>query len=431
MNPIESTRMIRMEIKLNKSQEEIALGVLSRCHRLWNLYIERAKDALNNHWYIPNNYEFDKIDYQTRIKPQDVEYWSQLPSKARRDCIDTCYQSIMFYKKKYDRYQLKFRSWKKNPISSFFFVKDGIRLIDDNHLWIPILHMIKLKEKWKDRLPIESISSGRIVYDFSLNKWYVCFVGTVPVSYGNKPWILENTAGLGIDLGIKRFITTWFGDSENKSQWEYNPTDDPKLLAIDSQINKLNQVIDHKIQWNKVSHGYKRHENGKNIPKELRNSIYNTKAIYKLRRRISKLYYKARCYRQDMLKKLCNTLVRFQPEFICIENLDVLSMMKKGQGYGKNSTLRRHVSNSAFYSTIQEMKWQCLKYGIPFIQADRMFPSSQYCSSCGNKQKMPLSKRIYHCPNCGLKIDRDLNAAKNLYLYGKEKVTSNCLICNP
>ena len=428
MSQIEPIRMIRIEIRLNKSQEEMALGILSKCHRLWNLYIERAKEALNNHQYIPSNYEFDKVDYQVRIKPQDIDYWSQLPSKARFNCISTCYQSIITRKKKYGIYQLKFRSWKKNPISSFFFIKDGIRLIDDSHIWIPILRVIKLKEKWKDGLPIESITSGHIFHDFSLNKWYVCFISTVPLDYDNKSWFLENSPGLGIDLGIKRYITTWFGDSENRNQWEYNPTNDSKLLAIDDQINNLNQIIDHKIQWNKVSYGYKRHENGKNIPRELRDYIYNTKAIRKLRRRISKLYYKARCYRQDMLKKLCNTLVRFQPEFICMENLNVLSMMKKGQGYGKNSTLRRHVSNSAFYETIQEMKWQCLKYGIPFIQADRAFPSSQYCSNCGNRQQMPLSKRTYRCPECGMKIDRDLNAAKNLYLYGKDRITNNCLV---
>ena len=122
-----------------------------------------------------------------------------------------------------------------------------------------------------------------------------------------------------------------------------------------------------------------------------------------------------------MMKKLCNTLVRFQPEFICMENLDVLSMMQKN--IGTNSSFRRHVSQVSFYGVIQEMKWQCKKYGIPFIQAYRMFPSSQYCSSCGHQQKMPLNRRTYNCPECGMKMDRDLNAAKNLYLYGKENVT--------
>ena len=50
-----TTRMIRTEIHLTKSQSDMAMGILSRCHRLWNLYIERAIEALNSHQYIPNN----------------------------------------------------------------------------------------------------------------------------------------------------------------------------------------------------------------------------------------------------------------------------------------------------------------------------------------------------------------------------------------
>lgn len=421
---MQSTRMIRLEIHLTKTQADMALGILSRCHRLWNLYIERAKNALENHEYIPSNYEFDKIDYRTRIKSSDPEYWSQLPNKARKDCIDTCYQSIMRYKKENGRYQLKFRSWKINPVRSFFFIKDGIRLIDHKHIWIPILRVIKLKEEWKELVSLEAITSGRIYHDLSLNRWYVCFIAMCDDSYGTKPWILENSPGLGIDMGIKRYITTWFGNGENAIQMTYNPISDPKLLSIDSKIANLNRIIDLKVQWNKVSHGYKRHENGKNIPKELRDKIYRTRAILKLRRRISKLYYQARCYRRDMMKKLCNTLVRFQPEFICMENLDVLSMMRKN--IGTNSKFRRYVSQASFFATVQEMKWQCRKYGVPFLQADRVFPSTQYCSSCGHQQKMPLSRRTYKCPECGMRMDRDINAAKNLYLYGKENAVKIC-----
>ena len=97
-----STRMIRIEIHLTKAQREMSMGILFRCHRLWNLYIERAINALENGQYIPNNYAFDKIDYQTHIKPSDPEFWSSLPSKARRDCIDRCYRSIMQYKSSMD-----------------------------------------------------------------------------------------------------------------------------------------------------------------------------------------------------------------------------------------------------------------------------------------------------------------------------------------
>ena len=56
--------------------------------------------------------------------------------------------------------------------------------------------------------------------------------------------------------------------------------------------------------------------------------------------------------------------------------------------------------------------------GIEFIQVDRFYPSSKTCSCCGNvKKDLKLSDRTYTCSECGLEIDRDLNAAINLANY--------------
>ena len=54
---------------------------------------------------------------------------------------------------------------------------------------------------------------------------------------------------------------------------------------------------------------------------------------------------------------------------------------------------------------------------VSLVQADRWYPSTQLCSNCGHRQKLTLNQRIYRCPECGLEIDRDLNAAINLSKY--------------
>jgi putative transposase len=51
----------------------------------------------------------------------------------------------------------------------------------------------------------------------------------------------------------------------------------------------------------------------------------------------------------------------------------------------------------------------------------RFYPSSKTCSSCGHKQDMPLKERVFTYSNCGISLDRDLNAAKNLAAF-KNKV---------
>lgn len=51
--------------------------------------------------------------------------------------------------------------------------------------------------------------------------------------------------------------------------------------------------------------------------------------------------------------------------------------------------------------------------------------TSQNCSNCGHRQKMPLSKRVFKCPCCGLVLDRDVNAALNILGLGRQALGIN------
>lgn len=53
--------------------------------------------------------------------------------------------------------------------------------------------------------------------------------------------------------------------------------------------------------------------------------------------------------------------------------------------------------------------------------------TSQDCSQCGNRQKMPLEIRLYQCPNCHLSIGRDINAAKNILSVGLDGIGNQSL----
>lgn len=52
------------------------------------------------------------------------------------------------------------------------------------------------------------------------------------------------------------------------------------------------------------------------------------------------------------------------------------------------------------------------------VKVDRYFPSTKTCSSCGHVQEVPLEERTFRCEECGLVVDRDLNAAYNLMKAG-------------
>ena len=88
------------------------------------------------------------------------------------------------------------------------------------------------------------------------------------------------------------------------------------------------------------------------------------------------------------------------------------------RGMLKNRKLARAIAEIGFSKFRSMLDYKCKIYGCILVVADRFFPSSKLCSSCGNiKEKLALSERIYSCDKCDLEIDRDFNAALNLKQY--------------
>jgi len=77
--------------------------------------------------------------------------------------------------------------------------------------------------------------------------------------------------------------------------------------------------------------------------------------------------------------------------------------------------LAKAVSDASMSELKRQIDYKSTWMGTEVIYADRWEPSSKKCSNCGAvKKDLSLAERIYNCPECGLVIDRDLNAAKNL-----------------
>ena len=85
----------------------------------------------------------------------------------------------------------------------------------------------------------------------------------------------------------------------------------------------------------------------------------------------------------------------------------------------KNKHLSKHIQDCCWSLFRQLIVYRANRLSIPVKLVDRFYASSKICSVCGHKQDMPLSKRMYRCPKCGMVMDRDLNAAINLRNYGE------------
>ena len=93
---------------------------------------------------------------------------------------------------------------------------------------------------------------------------------------------------------------------------------------------------------------------------------------------------------------------------VVLEDLNVSGMVQ-------NHHLAQAITDVGFYEFRRQMLYKGQWYGCQIILAPRFYPSSKRCSQCGHVQAtLELGTRVYICEQCGLMIDRDLNAAINL-----------------
>lgn len=202
-------------------------------------------------------------------------------------------------------------------------------------------------------------------------EYYISFIvhtDEQPKEFSKK---ITKENSLGIDFGLKHFLT--FSDGTKVDSPEYFKQALDKLAKEQRKISK-------------------KQKGSKNRGKQ--------------RIKVAKVHQHIKNQRQDFLHKLSSKLVKdSQFDVFCMEDLDLKSMMKR---WG------RKVSDLSYYDFQRMMEYKSLKYGKKVIKIGRFEPSSQICSCCGHRQKMPLNERTYVCPECGLSLDRDINAAINI-----------------
>ena len=84
----------------------------------------------------------------------------------------------------------------------------------------------------------------------------------------------------------------------------------------------------------------------------------------------------------------------------------------------QNKKISSLIQISSFRNFINTLKEKCNKQNVLITEADKYYPSSKMCSTCGSiKKDLLLSDRVYYCEACDYIINRDLNAAINLAKY--------------
>ena len=124
----------------------------------------------------------------------------------------------------------------------------------------------------------------------------------------------------------------------------------------------------------------------------------------KVKARVTKLHARIAYQRATYLHQVSTGITR-NFGLIAVEKLNVSGM---GQG-----NLAFHVRDAAWSSLKNMLRYKAAKAGGVVIEVSPN-NTSQDCSGCGVRVPKKLSHRWHHCPACGLSLDRDVNAARNI-----------------
>ncbi|GAB7188710.1 transposase [Kitasatospora sp. Ki12] len=260
----------------------------------------------------------------------------------------------------------RFKS-RKDSRQSLRFTRNGFRVRPNGKLYLAKIGDVRVK--WSRALPADP-SSVTIVLDPS-GRYHASFVVDV------EPEVLpEVDAEVGIDLGLTTYAVLSDG----------SVIDNPRFLRKAEKKLKAAQ-------------------------RELSRKAKGSKNRAKARRKVARAHAKVADTRMDWLHKQTTKIIR-ETQAVYLEDLNV-----RGLARGRLAKPVHDAGWSTFRRLLEE---KAARYGRTVGIVSRAFPSSQLCSACGHRDgPKPLAVREWACNECGVRHDRDLNAARNILAAGQ------------
>jgi len=240
------------------------------------------------------------------------------------------------------------------------------------HVQLPRIGVLKTHEstrKLARRLEQGSARSLAATISRRADRWFVSF--TVEVERA-IPTSNRRTSVVGVDVGVRHLAVLSTGQTI------------PNPRVLEQSLRRFRRL---------------NREMARRMPSSRRRSW--------TRRRLARTHTRVANIRRDALHKLTTTLAAEQGTVV-VEQLNVAGLLR-------NRHLARAIADTGMAELRRLLGYKTTWYGSRLVVADRFYPSSKTCSRCGwVKAKLTLAERTFICEACGLVMDRDLNAARNL-----------------
>ena len=360
------SRTYKYRLYPTKGQQDTLEKHLSLCRWLYNHFLEEKRIL-----YEKNKIRiscFDQIKEIPKLKKEKPElrkiYSQTLQDVARR--LDKAFQN--FFRRVEEN-----KNGKKQKVGyprfkgywrydSFVYPQSGFEL-KDNKLDLSKIGSLKIKLHREIEGNIKTLTIRRT----NTNKWFACFSVEIDMELPKKKGIKNF---LGIDVGLDSFLTTDKGEK----------IDNPRYLkGSEENLSKIQR-------WHSR--------------KKLKSNNRS-----KSRLKVARIHERITNQRLDFLHKLSHRLVsNFQ--LIAFERLNI-------KGMTKNKYLSKSIIDASWGRFLQQLAYKAEEAGVWAVGVNPK-NTSQICSGCNHLVKKTLSQKRHKCPNCGLTIDRDVNAARNI-----------------
>jgi putative transposase len=366
-------------------QEQKLAFVLRRCRELYNAALQERRDAWQKcGMSITCAHQSTELPAIKEVRPEYHDLYSQVLQDVLTR-LDRAFQA--FFRRVqageqpgYPRFQgaRRYRSFTYKQFGNGATLHDGCLVLSK---------IGRIAVRWSRPL-IGTVKTVTLTHE--ADGWYCCFsCADVPT----QP-LLPTGQETGIDVGLKVFLITANGEAVQ------NPR---HYRRAERELQK----------------GQRR------LSRRKKGSTRRRKAAEMLARKHQKL----RRQRQDFHHKTALSLVRAY-DVIYLEDLQIANMSRRptpkpddNGGYLQNGASRKAGLNKSIqdagwgqFRTILEGK--AAYAGRRVVAVPPAF-TSQECSCCGARVEKSLSVRTHICPSCGLILDRDENAARNIQWAGQ------------
>jgi len=304
------------------------------------------------------------------LRKQDEEY-QQLYSQVLQQVADRYYEAR---KRFFDGLARFPREKKPHKYYSLVYPQSGWRILaregkgrKEKKLVLRLSNLGVFKLIVHRDFPLEKVE--RVVV--KLTRSERVFISFIVEDY-EFPKLPGTGKAVGIDVGVEKLLVT--------SDGEYVPNLRPYEKAL-NKVKRLHKALSRKKF---LSHNW-----------------------FKAKMKLARAYEHLADLRRDLYMKLGKYFAEHY-DVVVMEDISVKQLIG-----GASRGLRRSLQDAAFGMMRTVIKYQMEKYGKGFILVDPR-NSSKTCAKCGYvKMDLTLSDRVFECPVCGWRADRDYNSALN------------------